>query len=43
MRTSCHRPGLSAAFVPAPLGIVIAMGQNYGFANGDLWNWMRVT
>ena len=21
-------------------GIVVAMGQNYGYANGDLWDWM---
>lgn len=27
----------------AKIGIVIAMGQNYGYANGDLWNWMRVS
>ena len=25
----------------AKLGIVIGVGQNYGFANADLWNWMR--
>ena len=25
----------------AKIGIVTAMGQNYGFANVDLWNWMK--
>ena len=33
----------SGGTADAKLGIVIAVGQNYGFAKRDLWNWMGTT